>query len=351
MYCRRCHRRYEDDSLFCAWDGEKLSPKPLAKHVRHKPSELAGATLGGRYQIRGLLGRGALSQVLLAKDLTTEEPVALKVLEAKHLKEPKKRARFLLEAKAMSELVHPHVAAVIDVGLCDDGAPYLALEYLLGESLGSYLRREKRIDPELGVALVRHVAAGLAHAHGMGVVHRDVKPDNVFLVGEIGKPHTAKIVDFGLARVAEQRGLTMQGTTVGTIQYMAPEQAVADETDPRTDVYGLGVLLYRALSGRLPFDFDDESKVLAHQLAAPPPPPALGEGPLARDLAAIIVRTLRKKKENRYPTMAALEADLARAGTGARLAAAEPLAAADDTYVPASAFAERAAAFLKKRLG
>jgi eukaryotic-like serine/threonine-protein kinase len=349
MYCRRCHRRYGDESIFCAWDGERLVDRPHAKHVRSKPTDLAGTTLAERYQIRGLLGKGALSQVYLAKDQKTQEPVAVKVLESKHLKEPRARARFLLEAKAMSELEHPHIANVIDVGLREDGAPFIVLEYLLGESLGSYLRRHKSIDVALGVPLLRQLASGLAYAHGAGVVHRDVKPDNVFLIGEVGQPHTAKIVDFGLAKVAGQRGLTQYGTAVGTIQFMAPEQAVGDEADPRTDVYGLGVTMYRMFSGRLPFDGTDEATVLAQQLAAVPPPLALGRAREAQQLEAIVTRALRKKKENRYASMQALADDLARVG-GAEPLAAERPAPDDDAYVPIGAFAQQAVAFLAKRL-
>jgi eukaryotic-like serine/threonine-protein kinase len=350
MYCRRCHRRYEEDELFCPQDGERLLDRPHVKHVRAKPTDLTGTVLGGRYQIRGLLGRGALAQVFLAKDTKTAEPVAVKVLEAKHLKEPRTRARFILEAKAMADVTHPNIAAMLDVGLRDDGAPYIVLEYLLGESMGDWLRREKRMDPQIGVPLLRQLAHGLSAAHGAGIIHRDIKPDNVFLVGEKGEPHTAKIVDFGLARVAEQRGLTQYGVAVGTIEFMAPEQAVGDDADPRTDVYGLGVLMYRMFAGRLPFKFDEEALVMAHHLAVPPPPPALGDGRTLRDLEAVIVKALRKKKENRYQSMDALDDDLARVGAERSGLVAHRQITTPDEYLPVGAFAEKAAAFLHKRL-
>ena len=172
----------------------------------------------------------------------------------------------------------------------------------------------------------------------------------MFFVGEIGAPHTAKIVDFGLAKVAEQTGLTSYGHAVGTLHYMAPEQAVGDTVDPRTDVYGFGVLMYRAFAGRLPFEGDDEATVLAQQVFVTPPSPKLGQDRASRDLEAVIAKAMRKMNAHRYASMQALADDLAAVGIpGGKLAANTPLAA-PDLYEPASPFSIKAAAFLKKRI-
>src|SRR3954468_12149465 len=142
MFCPRCHRRYEDDHLFCPHDGERLVAALDIKRIRSKPTEHAGEIIGDRYQVRGMIGKGATAQVFLAQDRTTGAPVAVKVLEAKHLKEPRARARFILEAKAVAKVSHPSVIQVLDIGLHVDGAPYLVMEFLFGESLGEWLRRD-----------------------------------------------------------------------------------------------------------------------------------------------------------------------------------------------------------------
>lgn len=351
MICTKCHRRFSGDHQFCPHDGERLAATLDIKRIRSKPAEQAGEVIAGRYQVRGLLGKGAMAQVFLALDQRTGEPVAVKVLDARFVKNPDLRARFLVEAKAAAQITHPNIVRVLDVGLREDGAPWIATEYLFGESLGEWLRRERVMAPASAITLLRSIAQALGAAHRAGVVHRDVKPDNVFLIGERNAAHDVKLVDFGFARLVSEKGMTQAGIAVGTIEYMAPEQAVSDAPDARTDVYALGVLMFRLLSGKLPFRATTEPETLAHQLITPAPSPALGHAGLAPSLEAMLLHALRKRPDNRYQSMDAFVEDLDRVAAGGppRLALQPPTA--PDVYSPVTPFAITAAKFLYKKLG
>ncbi|WP_437953251.1 serine/threonine-protein kinase [Sorangium sp. So ce296] len=360
MLCPRCHRRYADDHRFCPHDGERLVQSLDIRRIRAKPTEHVGTVVADRYRVRGLIGSGGMAQVFLAEDTQGGAPVALKLLEPRLRREPKVKARFLLEAKAAATVAHPNIVEVLDIGL-HEGSPYLVMEFLFGESLSSLLLREKRLSPEAGLPILLQAAAGLGAAHRAGIVHRDVKPANVFLVGEKGDAWAAKVVDFGFAKLYEHSGLTQAGVTVGTLEYMAPEQTISDPPDARTDVYGFGVLMYRMFSGRLPFSVTrgsspvlspamEEAMVLANQLMTPPPPPNLGASPTARSLEAVILKCLRKRPENRYASMEALVEDLGRLGRPGALAADAPIAS-PDVYAAQTPYGEHAARFLYKQLG
>jgi serine/threonine-protein kinase len=274
----------------------------------------------------------------------------MKMLDGKHLADKELVVRFIMEATAAAKVQHRSIVDILDVGKAENGAPYLVMEMLLGESLGDWLRRSRSMSLELGLPFVRQVAEALAAVHRAGIVHRDVKPDNVFLVGEKGTPHSAKIVDFGFAKQHEQGALTQAGVTVGTVEYMAPEQAVSDPVDPRTDVYGLGVLMYRLFAGRLPFAGEDPSDVLARHLGQEPAPLGLAPEPRAAGVEAIVQKAMRKRPEHRYGSMEAFVGDLSRLERGERLSAHVPLEVADE-YQPKTAFSQKAAAFLWSRLG
>src|SRR5262249_7413921 len=155
-------------------------------------------------------------------------PVALKVFDIHQIRHRRAKARFILEAQSAAKVAHPNVIEVFDVGLHSNGVPYIAMELLVGESLGDHLRREERMAPEAALPHLPRAVAALAAAHRAGVVHRDVKPDNVFLIGERGAAHTTKVLDFGLARNSDYAGLTARGVMVGTADYMAPEQITCD---------------------------------------------------------------------------------------------------------------------------
>lgn len=356
MLCQRCHRHYDDEHQFCPHDGERLADSLDIRRIRSQPTEYLGTVVGGRYQIRGLLGKGGMGHVFLCLDQTRNMPVALKVLDTRQVRDPKAKARFILEAQSAAKITHPNVIEVHDVGLHSNGTPYIAMEMLFGESMGGYLRREKVMTPEMGIPFLRQIALALGAAHRASVIHRDVKPDNVFLIGEKGAAHSIKVLDFSLARNLDFGGFTAVGVAVGTLDYMAPEQITGDTPDARTDVYGLGVLMYRMFSGRLPFKGKDAQETLAFHLIEPAPPLDLaaaaaaatsGWGPaplgLASGLEAVAAKCLRKQPNNRYPSMDAVLADVDRLLPASGALAARAPIALPDVYMPRNPFGLNAA--------
>lgn len=345
MFCERCHRRYESDHRFCPHDGAALVERLDPTKFPQRSTRIAGAIFGERYEVRGFIGKGAMARVYLATDTQTGASVAVKVLEAQHTKVPRTKARFIQEAKAAAMIEHPNIVKVLDIGLREDGSPYLVMEYLFGEPLGDLLRRDRVLTQKVGLPIIRQIACGLQAAHAVKIIHRDVKPDNIFLVGEPGASYGVKVVDFGFAKLVEQHGgITQAGVAVGTVEYMAPEQVVSDTPDPRTDVYGLGVVMFRMFSGRLPFTAKEDPDLLAKQLLEPPPPAALDP-----DVDAVIHKALKKSPDLRYASMGDMIADFDRLLAGER-AEARLADRAEDVYVPKTKFAESAARFLYKRM-
>lgn len=335
MWCPRCNRTWDDaEALFCPRDGSRLSATPNVEVLSALPSIQSGVLLGARYEVRGFIGKGAMARVYLAQDLETREPVAVKVLDVMAHKDREARERFLREATAVAGVDHPNIVKVFDTGERGDGAPYLVMEFLFGESLGSYLRRERTMHPKLAIPLLCKVASALSAAHAKGLVHRDVKPDNLFLIGEPGEPYDIRLLDFGCARLRRST-MTAAGMTVGTAEYMAPEQGLSDPVDPRTDVYGLGAVLYRTLTGELPFSATDEAEMLCRLILLPPRPPEEVNPELDRDVAAIITAAMRKRPYNRYPSMDKMLTDLetVRAQRGSPRFAHKPIAL-PDAYEP-----------------
>jgi eukaryotic-like serine/threonine-protein kinase len=356
LRCPRCYRAFEAPSRFCIIDGEALTDQllidpfggPLAKQTKQQYE-----ILEGKYVVRGFIGKGATSRVYLAEDLEHNQPVAVKVLDSDFAKNHGAEERFFREARAAQRIVHDNVVRIVDIGHRADGMPFLVMEFLFGESLGARLQREKKLPIGKALELLRQAGAGLAAAHEAGIVHRDVKSDNLFLVGEPGASYAVKLLDFGLARLKELPSLTGLGTAVGTMEFMAPEQVVTELTDHRTDIYGLGVVMYRMLTGHLPFDRDDDVRLLASQLVLEPPRPRELNPELDARVEAVILRAIKKCPENRYPTMEELLQDLERLA-GVRsgdLFAESPLPTPLDVYQPSASFARAAARYFYKQLG
>jgi serine/threonine-protein kinase len=236
---------------------------------------------------------------------------AVKMLHAEYARQPDVVARFQREAEASSGIAHPNVVDVYDVHHTEDGRPYMVGEFLDGEELGSFLARVGKIPAALAVRIVRQVCRALGAAHARGVVHRDMKPENVFLVGNLAMP-TVKVIDFGISKVGDAGGtaLTRTGMIMGTPSYMAPEQARGDKVDHRADIYAVGGILYRALTGKKPFDSDDPSATLTQVLTEDPARPRSIEPSIPQALELVLQRAMEKKPEDRYQSMAELEADL-----------------------------------------
>jgi len=262
------------------------------------------AAIGHQYELESEIGRGGMSVVYRARDLRLNRPVAIKVLPPELAFDPAIRTRFTREAQTSAQLSHPHIVPIYDVGE-RDGIAYFVMAIITGGNLATLLAREPRQPIDEVRRLLCEIADALAYAHIGGVIHRDIKPDNILLDGDTGR---AMVTDFGIAR-AMQAGARLTGTgiAVGTPTYMSPEQAVGErELDGRSDIYSLGVLAYQMLTGRLPFTGSNSMALLLKHVTERPRPIADLRPDAPRALREAIERALMKAPEDRWPTAAAL---------------------------------------------
>ncbi|MCC6551524.1 MAG: serine/threonine protein kinase [Polyangiaceae bacterium] len=242
-----------------------------------KPPELEiGTIIDGRYQIEGLLGRGGMGDVFRAKQVTLDTQVAIKVLQRSLADDELQVQRFSREAMACSRLKHPNTIRVMDFGRASTGHLYLVMELLEGRTLSRVLRREAPLDPKRVLRIALQVTKSISEAHELGLVHRDLKPQNLFLCDIHGESDFVKVLDFGIAKFmqSEAPGMTLtQGNLIiGTPLYLSPEQATAKLITPRTDLYSLGVIMYHMLCGAPPFQSDAAVSLLMKHISEQPPP-------------------------------------------------------------------------------
>ena len=273
------------------------------------PAMLAGAVDVPGYEIISELGRGGMGVVYKARQISLNRIVALKMLPGGAYAEQHELARFLAEAEAVAAVRHPHVVQVYDFGQCA-ARPYFAMEYLGGGSLVDLIRKSNRLAPASAATLVEQVARGVQAAHDLGIVHRDIKPQNVLL----GDDELPKVTDFGLAKRGGRTDLTQTGAVMGTPHYMAPEQAAGRTkfVGPAADIYALGAILYECLTGRTPFTADDTVSLLVKVVENEPQPVRQFVPSVPRDLEAICLKCLRKEPHARYATAEDLADDLRR---------------------------------------
>jgi serine/threonine protein kinase len=265
-----------------------------------------GSVLDGRYRVDAVLGKGGMGRVYKGEHTGIGRAVAIKVLHADLGRNKEAAARFQREAIASGRLDHPNIVGVSDFGVMEDGCLYLVMEALEGEGLGARLERDKRIPWTEAVGIIRQVLAGLRHAHDKGVVHRDIKPDNIFLAHKDGEP-IVKILDFGIAKLYAGSGddpaMTRAGLTVGTPAYLSPEQAVGGEIKPASDLYSLSVVFYEMLTGRPPFEDKDPLQIMTAHVSRDVPPFAevAPEVQVPPALEAVIRHGLEKMQADRFP--------------------------------------------------
>jgi serine/threonine-protein kinase len=273
---------------------------------------VASGILSGRYEIGERLGSGGMSSVHQATDLILERTVAVKIL-AEHLSDDERFvARFRREALAVAKLIHPNIVQVYDTGI-DDGRHYIVMEYVQGRSGAQILQRHGPLDGETTAEIGAQACAGLDYAHRRGIIHRDVKPGNLMIVGGPvgGGEMTMKLTDFGIARAVEQTRITQVGSVVGTAAYLSPEQVRGEEATPATDVYALGVVLYQFLTGRLPYEGSTLAELAVRQQNEKPLPPSTYNDEVPATLGAAVLRALEGDPNRRYASAGELAGGLA----------------------------------------
>ena len=312
--CPNCRQTFSTgDARFCPFDGVNLVEAP---DWSPSADPLLGTTVGGRYEVVSLVGEGGMGTVYEVRHTTLGRSFAMKVLRRDIAKDPDLVTRFTQEAKAAAAIGHPNIVTVSDFGSLEVGPheparPYFVMEFLEGMSFGSLLRAEKSVPPARVAPFFVQCARALEAAHQAGVIHRDLKPDNIFVVRK-NDEEFVKLLDFGVAKIVGNRRLTRVGMVFGTPHYMSPEQAEGKHVDARTDIYALGVIMYECFSGRVPFEADTYMGVLTkHMFAVPEPlervvPDATALGAFG----PIVMRCLAKRPEDRYASMADLGAAL-----------------------------------------
>jgi serine/threonine protein kinase/dienelactone hydrolase len=310
MKCPKCQAEISGDSRFCSKCGTPIDPseeifisrtRTILKPIREL---LPGTTLAGKYKINEVLGRGGMGIVYKAEDTKLKRSVALKFLPPELIEDEEVRERFILEARTAAGLSHPNICTIHEINE-EEGRSFIAMEYVEGQSLKERIKQGPLV-PEKALDVAIQVVEGLEEAHKKGIIHRDIKSANI-MVTEKGQ---AKIMDFGLAKVKGGTLLTREGTTLGTVAYMSPEQARGEAVDHRSDIWSLGVVLYEILSGQLPFQGERDSSLLYSVVHEEPKPLKEVKRDIAPELQQIVNRALRKKPESRYASTAEILKDL-----------------------------------------
>jgi serine/threonine-protein kinase len=271
-----------------------------------------GSLVADRYEVLGTLGKGGMGVVYRARDLTLDDIVALKVLRGEMLKDdPTHLERFKQEIKLARRITHRNVLRTHDFGETA-GTPYISMEYLEGVTLKDLIKNKGALPVPVGLRIVKQMCQGLEAAHLQGVVHRDIKPQNMLILPETGD---LKIMDFGIARVqtvkpGTEGGLTTAGTVMGTPDYMSPEQAQGMPADFRSDIYSLGIVMFEVFTGALPFDGDTVMAIVLAHIRNPPPAPRTVNPKLPEKLDAIILKAIDKDPARRYQSVGDLLDDL-----------------------------------------
>ncbi|MBL9024216.1 MAG: serine/threonine protein kinase [Myxococcales bacterium] len=317
-FCPECLIRYPAEFRVCPKDASELLDAENEDH-----DELVGRTLSDTYAIVRAIGEGGMGRVYEARHTRIgTKRFALKMLHPEYARQAEVLSRFQREAEAAASIRSPYVGDVYDIGRTADGRPFIVAEYLEGEELANFLRARGKLSVDVAVRIVRQICKALSAAHAKGIVHRDMKPENVFLVGDLSSP-TAKVIDFGISKVHDSgaQSLTKTGMIMGTPSYMAPEQARGERVDHRVDIYAVGAILYELVTGKRPFDRPDPTATLTAVLLEEPERPCTLNPNIPESLEMLIQRAMAKRPEDRYASMDDFEAELAafaeHAGGGA----------------------------------
>ena len=315
--CLKCAYENPADTVFCGKCAAPLAPgqdKNLATRTFQTTvvrELVSGTTFAGRYQVIEELGKGGMGRVYKVFDEKIKEKVALKLLKPEISADEEAIERFSNELRLARKISHRHVCRMFDLGE-DRGTHYITMEYVPGEDLKSVLRMMGQMSAGKAVLVARQVCEGLAEAHRLGVVHRDLKPQNIM----IDREGNARIMDFGIARSLKVKGMTGAGVVIGTPEYMSPEQIEGQDVDGRSDIYSLGIILYEMMTGRVPFEGDTFLSIAVKQKTERPRNPRDLNPQVPDDLVRLILRCLEKDKVKRYQSIGDVLADLGRIEKG-----------------------------------
>ena len=318
--CPKCQTENPETARFCLDCGIQLvrghepnspefgivSPKLRTETLQAPVRELTtGSTFAGRYQIIEELGKGGMGKVYKVFDTKIKEKIALKLIKPEIASDRETIERFSNELRLSRKIGHRNVCRMFDIGEAE-GAHFITMEYVSGEDLKTMIRMAAGLSIGAVLSIGKQVCDGLAEAHGLGVVHRDLKPQNIM----IDKGGNAKIMDFGIARSMKEKGITGPSVLIGTPEYMSPEQAEAKEVDYRSDIYSLGIILYEMATGRVPFEGDTALSIAMKHKAAIPKNPKQFNPNIPDDLSGVILKCLEKDRERRYQTAAEVRSEL-----------------------------------------
>lgn len=267
--------------------------------LRGDADTLIGSMIAGRYRLESRLGAGAMGSVYRARHVVINRSAAIKVLNSEFLGRESSRAWFVREARAVNRVNHANIAEIHDLGETDDGRVYLVMELLEGIRLIDRIS-EGPMSLALSLSVIEQAASALARAHGLGVVHRDIKPEHVFLVERGGRDDFVKLIDFGLARLVNEGRIAARGSVFGTPAYLSPEQARGQDAGPQADLYALGLVFFEMLTGRPPFNSSDPNDLIRCHLSVEPPDPAEFRGGLDPEFSRIILKLMAKDIDQRY---------------------------------------------------
>ena len=317
MKCPKCHLENTSDSRFCKSCATPLPPPDevsafQTETLKSPVKELAtGSSFAGRYQIIEELGKGGMGKVYKVFDTEIKEKVALKLLKPDIAADKETIERFRNELKFARKIRHKNVCQMFDLAK-DEGSYYITMEYVHGEDLKRLIRKMGQLSAGHALLIAKQVAEGLAEAHRLGVVHRDLKPQNI-MVDEEGN---ARIMDFGIARSIKAKGITDAGVMIGTPEYMSPEQAEAGEVDKRSDIYSLGVILYEMVTGRVPFEGDTPLSIAMKHKGEKPKDPRELNAQVLPELSRVILKCMEKDKAKRYQTAEEFLSDISKIEKG-----------------------------------